>query len=168
MIGKHLYKYSTNCLKRNSPKLLFNNWNQKNDLLLNRSNEESINKINNIRGLIIVRLNGSSAEHKANHSKLWTIERYLSIGLLAVIPVSFMTSMPAMNYLLALSLVTHIHWGIEAIVADYIRPNIFGKLIPKIALTTVYLLSMLSLGGLFYFNYTDVGLIQAIRMIAKM
>ena len=102
-----------------------------------------------------------------NHSKLWSLERYLSIGLLAVIPASFAVTSPAMDYLLALSLVTHVHWGIEAIVVDYIRPSIFGRVIPKLAVVYVYVLSMIALSGLFYFNYTDVGLTTAIRMVAK-
>ena len=109
--------------------------------------------------------NGSKSH---NHSMLWSLERYLSLGLLAVIPLSFAVSTPALDYLLALSLVTHVHWGIEAIVVDYIRPAVFGKVIPKLALIYVYILSMLALSGLFYFNYTDVGLTNAIRMIAKM
>jgi hypothetical protein len=47
---------------------------------------------------------------------------------------------------------------------DYVRESIFGKALPKIAVLAVYLLSSVTLGGLFYFNYTDVGIGQAIRM----
>jgi len=113
----------------------------------------------------------SSAEHSGghNHAKIWSLERYLSIGLLGLIPAAFvLPANPALDYLLALSLVSHIHWGIEATVADYIRPSVFGAVIPKVAIGGVYLLSALALGGLFYFNYTDVGLVTAIRMTAKM
>jgi succinate dehydrogenase (ubiquinone) membrane anchor subunit len=99
-----------------------------------------------------------------SHSGLWTIERGVSAGLLALIPAAFMTNLPGMDYGLALALVAHVHWGVEAIVIDYIRPNIFGAAIPKIALLAVYLLSALSLGGLFYFNYTDVGVANGLRM----
>ena len=113
----------------------------------------------------ITRCMSAAAEH--NHARLWTAERYLSIGLIAVIPAAFLVANPALDYLLALSLVTHIHWGIEAIVVDYVRPTIFGPVIPRIALGSVYLLSALALGGLFYFNYTDVGIVTAIRMLAK-
>lgn len=110
----------------------------------------------------------SSKVESHNHSKLWSAERALSAGLLAIIPLSFAVPFPGKDYALALALVTHIHWGVEAIVVDYIRPSIFGAVIPKVALFSIYLLSALSLGGLFYFNYTDVGLVNAIRMIAKM
>jgi succinate dehydrogenase (ubiquinone) membrane anchor subunit len=57
--------------------------------------------------------------------------------------------------------------GIEAIVADYIRPQFFGgnTVIPKIGEMSVWILSSVTLGGLFYFNYTDVGIVQAIKML---
>jgi len=103
-----------------------------------------------------------------NHSKIWSYERYLSLGLLGVIPVSLVCSLPALDYPLAVALVAHIHWGVEAIVVDYIRPSLFGRVIPRLSILALYLLSIASVGGLFYFNYTDVGLSHAIRMIAKL
>lgn len=101
------------------------------------------------------------------HDKLWRAERYLSIGLLGILPAASVISHPLMDYAVATSLVVHIHWGIEAIVVDYIRPSIFGPTIPKISVMLVYVLSSLALGGLFVFNYTDVGITQATRMLAK-
>ncbi|KAI1303035.1 Succinate dehydrogenase [ubiquinone] cytochrome b small subunit, mitochondrial [Halotydeus destructor] len=111
-----------------------------------------------------ISLRNSSA---GSHSGLWTAERLLSAGLLAVLPAAFVLPLPGMDYALALALTTHVHWGVEAIVVDYIRPAIFGDVIPKIALGLVYLLSALTLGGLFYFNYTDVGVAHGIRMAWK-
>lgn len=99
-----------------------------------------------------------------NHSKTWTAEKILSASLLGLIPVSFLTPIPGADYLLAAALVTHVHWGLEAIVVDYIRPSIFGNVVPKVALGVLYLLSILSIGGLFYFNYTDVGLVNGLKM----
>lgn len=58
--------------------------------------------------------------------------------------------------------------GIEAIVVDYVRPSVFGNTIPKLALGAVYGLSALTLGGLFYFIYADVGLVTAIKMLWKL
>ena len=57
--------------------------------------------------------------------------------------------------------------GIEAVVIDYIRPSLFhGKtLIPRIAQACVWLLSAFTLGSLYYFNYTDVGLVNAIKLL---
>ncbi|RWS15846.1 succinate dehydrogenase [ubiquinone] cytochrome b small subunit: mitochondrial-like protein [Dinothrombium tinctorium] len=107
----------------------------------------------------------TSSDH--SHSKLWTAERVLSAALIAVMPASFFVPLPAMDYLFALSVIVHIHWGMEAIVVDYIRPSVFGNVIPKVSLAALYLLSILALGGLFYFNYSDVGVTQAIRMMSK-
>lgn len=101
------------------------------------------------------------------HDKLWKAERYLSLALLGVLPAAAVVSHPIMDHAVALSLVVHIHWGVEAIVTDYIRPSIFGPVIPKVSIAIVYLLSSLAVGGLFVFNYTDVGITQATRMLAK-
>ena len=58
--------------------------------------------------------------------------------------------------------------GIEAIVVDYIRPSVFGNAIAKASVGAVYLLSAMTLGGLAYFIYTDVGLINAVKMLWKL
>ena len=60
--------------------------------------------------------------------------------------------------------------GIEAIVVDYIRPALFGgkTLIPNICQGAVWVLSAFTLGALYYFNYTDVGLVNAIKMLWKL
>ena len=60
--------------------------------------------------------------------------------------------------------------GIEAVVIDYIRPSLFhGKtLIPRIAQACVWLLSAFTLGSLYYFSYTDVGLVNAIKMLWRL
>ncbi|CAG2180385.1 unnamed protein product [Oppiella nova] len=110
---------------------------------------------------------GAAAQGSHNHSKLWSLERYVSLGLLGVIPAALAVPNPALDYLLALSLVIHVHWGLEAIVVDYIRPSIFGSVVAKLMVAYVYMLSIAALAGLFYFNYTDVGLGVAIRMAAK-
>lgn len=101
------------------------------------------------------------------HDKLWKYERYLSLGLLGVLPAAAVVSHPIMDYAVALSLVVHVHWGVEAIVTDYVRPSIFGPTIVKFSIALVYVLSSLALGGLFMFNYTDIGITQATRMLAK-
>lgn len=101
------------------------------------------------------------------HDKLWKAERYLSLGLLGVLPAAAVIPHPIMDYAVALSLVVHVHWGVEAIVTDYVRPSIFGPVVPKVSIALVYVLSSLALGGLFVFNYTDIGISQAVRMLAK-
>lgn len=90
------------------------------------------------------------------------------MALLGVLPAAWVIPHPIMDYAVATSLVVHVHWGVEAIVTDYIRPSIFGTVIPKISIAFVYILSILAAGGLFLFNWTDVGITQALRMLAKM
>lgn len=55
--------------------------------------------------------------------------------------------------------------GIEAVVVDYIRPIIFGDVIPKVAQGLWLLISIATLGGLFYFIYTDIGIAKSIRKL---
>ena len=120
-----------------------------------------------LRSPVKVNLQRFLSSNAHDHSKVWVIEKGVSLGLLAVIPAAFLCQNSYLDYALALSLVAHIHWGLEAIVVDYIRPSLFGAVVPKAALGGLYLLSIVALAGLFYLNYSDVGLSTAIRMIIK-
>ncbi|RZC35172.1 succinate dehydrogenase [ubiquinone] cytochrome b small subunit, mitochondrial, partial [Asbolus verrucosus] len=53
--------------------------------------------------------------------------------------------------------------GLEAVVVDYVRPIIFGNIIPKLSVGLLYLISAATLGGLIYFNVNDIGIGKAIR-----
>merc|ERR1712061_953427 len=81
--------------------------------------------------------------------------------------VPFVWTTPVTDAIFVTLLVVHSHWGIEAIVIDYIRPKLFGgsTVIPNICVALVWALSAVTLGGLFYFNYTDVGVVNAIKML---
>ncbi|XP_045605403.1 succinate dehydrogenase [ubiquinone] cytochrome b small subunit A, mitochondrial [Procambarus clarkii] len=103
-----------------------------------------------------------------DHVMHWTAERILAVVLLGTIPAAVIFPTPAVEYFLALSLTVHSYWGIEAIVVDYIHPSSFGKIIPKLALGAVSALSFLTLGGLCYFIYTDVGIINAVKLLWKL
>lgn len=48
-------------------------------------------------------------------------------------------------------------------VIDYVRPIIFGRLFPKIALLLVYAISAATLGGLLYYNYHDIGITALVK-----
>lgn len=100
-----------------------------------------------------------------NFTPLWTAERALSAGLVGIVPAALVMPNPATEFLLALSLTAHIHWGMEAIAVDYVRARIVGEALPKVAMGAVYALSFATLGGLMYFNFTDVGLAHAVRML---
>lgn len=89
----------------------------------------------------------------------------MSLGLLALLPAALAFPSQPSDTLLAISVVMHAHWGLEAIVTDYVRPVIFGSTIPKIAHFLLIAYSALVLGGLLYFTYTDVGVSRAIRSL---
>lgn len=48
-------------------------------------------------------------------------------------------------------------------VVDYVRPILFGPVIPKVSLAIVYVISAATLGGLLYFNHSDVGVTRLIK-----
>ena len=51
--------------------------------------------------------------------------------------------------------------------ADYMRPKRVGVFFTKFAVGVNYFLSAFLLGTLFYFNYTDVGIVEAVKMLWK-
>lgn len=100
-----------------------------------------------------------------NHVTLWNAERALSVGLLGILPVGLMFPSQAGDALIAVSIVMHQHWGLEAIVTDYVRPIVFGAAVPKIAHGLLLLVSAATLGGLFYFIHNDIGIANTVRKI---
>lgn len=100
-----------------------------------------------------------------SHSKLWTIERALSAALIVIIPAALAAPNKLLDTLAAVSLVMHCHWGVEANVIDYVRPIIFGKTIPKIALAGVYVLSIVTMAGLLQLIYSDIGFANTVKKI---
>ncbi|XP_075147867.1 succinate dehydrogenase [ubiquinone] cytochrome b small subunit, mitochondrial-like [Haematobia irritans] len=100
-----------------------------------------------------------------SHTALWTIERVVSLALLGVVPLAFMVPSQTMDALLAVSLVLHSHWGIEAMVTDYMRPSVVGNVLPKVAHGSLLLLSMATLGGLFYLIYNDIGIAKSVKKL---
>ncbi|XP_023026108.1 succinate dehydrogenase, subunit D [Leptinotarsa decemlineata] len=99
----------------------------------------------------------------ADHSKLWGIEKAVSIALLGVVPATFLTPNIILDDLFAILTVVHFHWGLEACAVDYIRPIIFGAAIPKLALGLLYIISIATLGGLLYYNHDCIGIGQTVR-----
>lgn len=99
----------------------------------------------------------------SSHAGLWTLERAISVAILGILPAALAFPSKTLDTLLAVSLVMHAHWGLEAIVIDYVRPVLFGSFIPKIAPLLVVAYSAALLGGLLYFIYTDIGIAQTVR-----
>ncbi|KAK4009887.1 succinate dehydrogenase [ubiquinone] cytochrome b small subunit A, mitochondrial-like [Daphnia magna] len=110
----------------------------------------------------------SSCKSADDHTRLWTIERSLALSLVPLVPSAFMFPSAAMDYLLAISFTLHAHWGLETIVVDYLRPKVVGPALAKLGVALVYGISAFTLGGLFYFNYSDVGIVNAIKMLWKL
>lgn len=100
-----------------------------------------------------------------SHTTLWTAERAVSVVLLGLVPAAIACPSQALDTLLAVSIVMHGHWGLEACVTDYVRPVIFGEFIPKVAHILLLAVSAATLGGLLYFIYTDIGIANAIRKL---
>lgn len=99
----------------------------------------------------------------SSHAGIWTAERALSLALLGLLPAALAFPSKTLDTLLVISVVMHAHWGIEAIVIDYVRPVLFGSFIPKIAPALVVVYSAILLGGLLYFIHTDIGIAQTVR-----
>jgi len=105
-----------------------------------------------------------------DHVRMWTAERIVSLAQIPICIVPFMHTTPFTDAMFCTLAILHSHWGIEAIVVDYIRPALFNgsTVIPNIAVGLVWALSAFTLGALYYFNYTDVGVINAIKMLWRL
>lgn len=97
------------------------------------------------------------------HSTLWTAERVFSAGLLAIVPAAIAFPSQPLDVILAVTMVMHAHWGLEAIVTDYVRPIMFGSLVPKLAHILLLVFSAGTLAGLCYFIFNDIGIGKAVR-----
>ncbi|KAL7673838.1 hypothetical protein ACOME3_000118 [Neoechinorhynchus agilis] len=90
----------------------------------------------------------------------WSIERIVSLDIALLIPAIFIFPSKALEATLVALIVTHAHWGMQHIIADYV-PN---KL-QKSFLTSLYGLSGLALAGFVYFIYNDVGIADALKQV---
>jgi len=99
----------------------------------------------------------------ADHSKMWTVEKIVSLMLLGVVPATFIAPNNALDNLFAVLVVIHFHWGLEAVIVDYVRPIIVGNVLPKLSLLLLYIISATTLGGLLYFNHNQIGIGCAFR-----
>lgn len=50
-------------------------------------------------------------------------------------------------------------------VTDYLRPSVVGNVVPKAAHGSLLLLSMATLGGLFYLIYNDIGIAKSVKKL---
>ncbi|CAH0400636.1 unnamed protein product [Chilo suppressalis] len=120
--------------------------------------------LNSVRSFRTTRVRLSD-EKPHDHSKLWVIERATSAALVPLIPLGLLMPNKIIDAVLAILITAHSFWGLEAIAVDYVRAAILGPVIPKIAIGLVYLLSIATLGGLFYLISHDVGLANSVRQL---
>lgn len=108
--------------------------------------------------LDLVRKSSNVSSASSTH---WKIERVVSVALLGLIPACLILENNILDYALASSLVLHSHWGLECIITDYVH----GPTLPKMAMGALYVVSALTLAGLFYLNYNDIGVTKAVKKI---
>lgn len=89
----------------------------------------------------------------------------MSAGLLAVVPAAIAFPSQPLDVILAVSMVMHAHWGLEAVVTDYVRPILFGSFVPKLAHILLLVFSVGTLSGLLYFIFNDIGIGKAVRKL---
>ncbi|XP_059047834.1 succinate dehydrogenase [ubiquinone] cytochrome b small subunit, mitochondrial isoform X2 [Achroia grisella] len=106
-----------------------------------------------------------SQEKAHDHSKLWVVEKLTSVLLVPLVPLGLLMPNKLFDSVLAILITAHSFWGLEAIVVDYVRASIFGPVIPKIAIGLVYLISIATLGGLFYVISHDIGIANSFRQL---
>lgn len=103
------------------------------------------------------------AEKKGNHMMLasthWKLERIVAISLLGIIPGALIAPGPVMDCLLSTTFLLHSHWGIDAVLQDYI-----AKFIPWIQKVWL-VISIIAMSGLIHFNYNDIGISKAILLL---
>ena len=105
----------------------------------------------------LVRASSSSTSHGTH----WKLERVLAMSLLLLLPISIKSEHPIADYLISAALITHSTFGLKMIVTDYVH----GPTAPKVGVALVYLLSVVAFAGLCYFNYTDIGVIKAVKKL---
>ncbi|XP_051167204.1 succinate dehydrogenase [ubiquinone] cytochrome b small subunit, mitochondrial [Leptopilina boulardi] len=101
----------------------------------------------------------------ADHVKLWQMERITSAALPIVLPAAFIMENPLLDSLLAVLVVVHTHWGLEAIVVDYARPIIMGTVLPKILHLLLSFLSAVTLAGLLVLIYNGPGIAKTVKNV---
>ncbi|XP_025162129.1 succinate dehydrogenase [ubiquinone] cytochrome b small subunit, mitochondrial isoform X2 [Harpegnathos saltator] len=106
----------------------------------------------------------ASSTH-GDHVRLWIVERLVSVSLLTLLPAALVFESKFVDGVLAIAVVMHSHWGLEAIIVDYVRPIVFGTIMPKVATLMLNLLSIATLTGLLLLIYNGPGLTKVIKQM---
>lgn len=136
-------------------------------------NTSSPNLVNNENRRLLTKLpitttfgNGNQcrfASTDGDHVRLWLIERIVSAALPILLPASFMVESAAIDVAVAVLVVMHMHWGLEALIYDYARPIVVGPIVPKLCHLLLNLLSIMTLAGLLVLVYNGPGIAKVIK-----
>merc|ERR1719158_545671 len=101
----------------------------------------------------------TARQSSGDHVRMWTAEKIVSLAQVPAIIIPFLHTTPVTDALFC-----------TLAVVDYIRPSLFNgsTVIPNICVALVWALSAFTLGALYYFAYTDVGIVNAIKMLWKL
>lgn len=71
-----------------------------------------------------------------DHVKMWSAERVVSVAQVPACILPFIVTTPMTDAMFCTLAVLHSHWGVEALVVDYIRPSLFNgsTVIPNICI----------------------------------
>ncbi|KAK2583673.1 hypothetical protein KPH14_009603 [Odynerus spinipes] len=135
-------------------------------------NTSSPNLVNNENHRLLTKLpmtssfNGNQSRFAStggDHVRLWIIERVISATLPIAIPASFLFESAGLDGIVAILVVMHMHWGLEAVLYDYARPSVVGPILPKIAFLLLNILSITTLAGLLILIYNGPGIAKVIK-----
>lgn len=127
--------------------------NNKNHLLLTQLPTTSIFNGNQFR----------SASTGGDHVRLWVVERVVSSALPILLPSIFIFDNALLEAAVALLVVMHMHWGLEAIIFDYVRPSVVGPIVSKLAFLLLNILSITTLAGILVLIYNGPGIAQIVK-----
>ncbi|XP_035719265.1 succinate dehydrogenase [ubiquinone] cytochrome b small subunit, mitochondrial-like [Vespa mandarinia] len=137
------------------------NLNLKNSKLVNHENHQLLTKLP-----VSLTLNGNQsrfASTDGNHVRLWVMEKIISAALPILLPASLLLENQVVDGILAILVVMHMHWGLEALIVDYARPIIIGTLLPKVFHVLLNLCSIITLAGLLVLIYNGPGIGKSIK-----
>ncbi|XP_046819524.1 succinate dehydrogenase [ubiquinone] cytochrome b small subunit, mitochondrial [Vespa crabro] len=137
------------------------NLNLKNSKLVNHENHQLLTKLP-----VSLTLNGNQsrfASTDGNHVRLWVMEKIISAALPILLPASLLLENQVVDGILAILVVMHMHWGLEALIVDYARPIIIGTLLPKVFHVLLNLCSIVTLAGLLVLIYNGPGIGKSIK-----
>ncbi|XP_047352810.1 succinate dehydrogenase [ubiquinone] cytochrome b small subunit, mitochondrial [Vespa velutina] len=137
------------------------NLNLKNSKLVNHENHQLLTKLP-----VSLTLNGNQsrfASTDGSHVRLWVMEKIISAALPILLPASLLLENQVVDGILAILVVMHMHWGLEALIVDYARPIIIGTLLPKVFHVLLNLCSIVTLAGLLVLIYNGPGIGKSIK-----